>query len=1294
MKIESCGSKNPLEREGKSQNQRFTTGLATDYVLVDERSTADLLVWASKFAEGINYYKATHEIDGDWQDFIKSDISARIALIVVTDLDAFKNAYNNKVEEISEANSGHEVLLAELFVILKDGIQTIDNWLRQVLDHTSLWTEIRTIIRSRLRRHFKNLVEYAKGGVALFPSWGSADPISASIVGYSIDWIEQVDGLPATVDAWVASATANSAAYGGSTLIPDWVSEMVERLDFTFRGIYEGQYVIVGKANEYLEETLDEWGKHKPHMALFIAFLLIFKNAQDHINTFTERHLEFYYKEVLRLSENDATPDEVHVVFKLAKNLFSHRVEAGTLLSAGKDNTSVELNYALDEEIIVNTGLVDTISTIYIDGDDNGRVYCAPIANSVDGLGKPFSSSETPAWRPFGKTQKAVAEDEKTMQLADMGLAITSPILELGEGRRCITVQIHFDSDSWNAAALARQTALSDLTPAEQALDSLEVDFKVYLTTKKGWFEVTQEGSIPNPSITVGPASDPYYALAVNLGEEVLPIISYDSKLHGEGLETDYPVFKILINNERTLSPYAHLSLLRIKKVDIAVKVLGIRGLVVQNDMTVLAADKSFQPFGPRPLEGSNFYIGHREAFSKKLDSFQVNIEWAKRPSNFDMNYTLYQDANGALNTITANSFQAGISILDKRLWYELQASNTTVPVTLFAPTGIGGSVTGDPIGFNCQPVPSVQNTGLISIKVYDIQTHGNHTVDRDPELETFDALTHDIRKGFIRLKLGAQDFGHAQYNRIYARQAIKLGRGIETNDPDEIALAQAQGLPASTNTTGYYPAPFPYEPYTPEIKSISLDYASSVSVDLTKPVEDSAATDYEARIEKVYQYSPFGVEEVHPYNYDPGTLENDLDARAVGDPVIYLLPQYEKDTSLTANPKPHRGTLYIGLSGMNLSESNSLSLLFQVMESSASPDVDKPDITWAYREEGKWVSFGTAGLGTDSTNGLVTSGLMKFSLSEDATSSHSILPNGLHWLRGTVVENAEGLADVVAVFAQAAKATFSYNGNDPNHLAQALEAEKVAKLKIKEAEIKSVTQPYASFNGAMVEADESFYTRVSERLRHKDRAITMWDYETLVLQKFPSVYRVKCINHTSATAQIHPGHVYVVVVSNLVNKNAVDPLQPRISVNTLEEIATFLQAKNSPFVKLLVKNPDYEEVKVEFKVQFTDNILDTGFYLQQLNDDIIQHLTPWAYDSGADISFEGRLHGSVILDFVEELPYVDFLTDFKMYHFPDPDDPSTMVEVTEAVASTPMSILVSAASHDITLYTSTTCDG
>lgn len=1258
MNIESCGQKNPLQREGKSQNQRFTEGLATDYVLVDERSTADLLVWASQFAEGLNYYASDHKLDGNWSDFINNDISTRIALIAVTDTKGLKAKFAELEAEVLASKDAADLL--KVFRFIFEMAQQINSWSNQIYGHEKFRGEVKNIVKSRLRRHMRNLVEFVKAGDNAI---SLNQDITNDLIGFSLDWFEQPESGNIDWATWLGDGYTppNEQAYGnGSTA--EKVLAMLDRLSFTFRGFYEGTYLITNFATAYLQETLENWDQHRPHMALFITFLLLFKNAQTHINQFTGRHLDFYYEEVLKLKEKAAKPDEVHLIFKLAKNVFSHKLEAGTPFSAGKDLLGKELTYLLDKDEIVNTGSVASLSTVYVDNEDNDRLYVAPIANSADGNGKAFPSDMMPAFRPFGKSQLGLGSSDRTMQSAEIGFGIASPILNLAEGQRKIEVKLNFDLNTWKAAATKRVNGINALEPDDKTANQNEKDFIVYLSTKKGWLEVEDSGI----NITYGNTNNPEIVIAIELDSEALPIIGYNEKIHKAGLNTEDPVLKVIMNNDRTLSPYAALRLLKLKTVDISVEVIGIRSLVVQNDLTVLSAEKTFQPFGPRPVVGSNFYVGNQEAFSKKLDNFQINIEWGNKPSNFPVHYTLYQ------GTYDISTLVADLSILDRRKWYGLKRQTSGAQdskVELFADTDFGGSGVLFP--------PSSANA--VKLKVHQLDT-GSHVIERQPSLEPFEALSSEVRKGFIRLTL-KHDFGHDQFSRIYSRQAIRFGNGLFTSNPAEMALALSQGLEV-VNDQGVNktPPPFPNEAYTPEISAISLDYSSSVSVELVQ--ENATEENYENRVEKIYHFQPFGFEEVHPFTYDAGLLEA-VQTPAANEAVMYLLPQFEGE-----------GTLLIGIQDLNLDESNSLSLLFQVMESTASPDVPKPEITWAYRSTNSWEAFTIQEVGADSTNGLVTSGILNFSLPEAASANHTILQSNLHWIRGTVKQDAEGIADVLAVLAQAAKATFNDQGNAPEHLAQALEAELITKLKFKEAEVKSVSQPYASFNGRMVEANENYYIRVSERLRHKDRAITIWDYEAMVLEEFPSVYRVKCLNHTSEKAQIHPGHVYVVVVSNLVNKNAVDPLQPRISVNTLEEITNFLKKKNSPFVKLKVENPSYEEIKVEFKVKFRPEIKDTGFYTKQLDQDLIKYLTPWAYEEGADISFEGRLHGSVILDFVEELPYVDFITDFKMFHIPDPDNLASSMQVTEAIATTPMSILVSAAAHTIHLYTPTTCDG
>src|SRR5690606_11105362 len=127
----------------------------------------------------------------------------------------------------------------------------------------------------------------------------------------------------------------------------------------------------------------------------------------------------------------------------------------------------------------------------------------------------------------------------------------------------------------------------------------------------------------------------------------------------------------------------------------------------------------------------------------------------------------------------------------------------------------------------------------------------------------------------------------------------------------------------------------------------------------------------------------------------------------------------------------------------------------------------------------------------------------------------------------------------------------FVDNGNYAGHLAAALPAKCIGKLKNGLAAVKQVEQPYASFGYALVEQDDAIRTRVAERLRHKDRAQTAWDIERIILARFPAIHKVKCIPHARPGAWLTPDNVTVVVIPDLTNRNAVNLLQPRVDSNT-----------------------------------------------------------------------------------------------------------------------------------------------
>lgn len=517
--------------------------------------------------------------------------------------------------------------------------------------------------------------------------------------------------------------------------------------------------------------------------------------------------------------------------------------------------------------------------------------------------------------------------------------------------------------------------------------------------------------------------------------------------------------------------------------------------------------------------------------------------------------------------------------------------------------------------------------------------------------LDTPDSYTSDApsfaaqsQNGFLRLVLSAPalGFGHTVWPQLFAQQTI------------------AYNSNSSQNT-------IPNQPYVPVLESLQLSYTATQDIFLD--------TTYKKEQGQFFHLMPFGIREV-----EQG---------------VALLPDME------AAGKTLESAFFIGIS--NTIPTQNISMLIQVSEGSEDISVDPPAVNWFYLSAAGWKDMQHL-LVADSTGNLLKSGIITFAVPNDIDTRATELPAGLSWIMAGIEKGSAGLPKVIAVYTNVVKATFASNGNDPEHLATALPAGKIAKLFGADAAIKKISQPYASFGGKKIEAGDQFYARSSERLRHKHRAITIWDHERLVLNEFPEVYLAKCLNHTGYIIDCDlpandperikykehlPGHVMLVTVPFINNLHTGNIYQPTLSASKLADIKNFIhgldnagscnkyvKALHCGHVALHVVNPQYETIEVQCKVKIKD-CLDELEHKSQLALDLHKFLSPWIEGDESKIRFGGKLHASQVVYFIEQLPYVDYLENLKIIHRKDNTQLNTGDE-TSAIATTSRSVLTS----------------
>jgi hypothetical protein len=193
---------------------------------------------------------------------------------------------------------------------------------------------------------------------------------------------------------------------------------------------------------------------------------------------------------------------------------------------------------------------------------------------------------------------------------------------------------------------------------------------------------------------------------------------------------------------------------------------------------------------------------------------------------------------------------------------------------------------------------------------------------------------------------------------------------------------------------------------------------------------------------------------------------------------------------------------LFIGLE--NAEALQSVSLLIQVLEGSENPLVtsflENESVQWSVLCNNGWKNL-KGSIISDNTDNFLSSGIIKISLPREASKDNTLMPENLIWLKVEMNKTYDAVCKVLNIHTQAVVATFENNENDVSHLETGLPSETIKKLITRVPQIRSVSQPYNSFGGTPEESDEHFYRRISERLRHKKRAITLWDYEHLILQ-------------------------------------------------------------------------------------------------------------------------------------------------------------------------------------------------
>lgn len=1213
-----CNHKNPLQRSGVNQTERVLQALLPGHVKIDERDHADLILFAKNYASQLKYFNLANDEDGDWQALMSMDVSVTLATLVKLDVQDCFAYVKNIFDTIKATDTSAVAALREQFKLLFDVGFSITTLLNEYHKALPDAFAFKTVMAGLVRSQLQDYYDRLKKYYDEAITQGIVDPTGTLI--------PEEPPIKITLSQHFEEGALNAIWFDSSppAFVPTFNGATIAvKIRNTsahnlFTGIFDQYLKTLAKVVEQALTYLDQTLSDFPGHTPHYGLYLTFIKL-------------FRYAQD---QQNQFSKEHLDLYYKAILQLKNKDAEP--------DN--VHLTFALAKGVESHLIKKDTVFKAGKDADDLEIYYALTedvvlntgvvkslkstfvhkdLDNSILKLyANPVANSEDGQGgklQSIDKSWKPFGDANRTN--AAVGFVIASAYLYLTEGTRTITFTFYAlegDPITFNTEDLVNRFALQ-------------------LSGKKGWVDVPVD-----PGKVAVHDSREYFTVTVTLDGGEPAIVPYSAKLHQHNFATALPVAKFTLKDAEAKESIWNFPVARI---GINVNVTGMKDVVIQNDTGTLRPSKPFDLFGTAPHIGSSFILGSKEIFIKTLRpegsvKTTVNLTWdnaseldkietdeTHKVSVYHLEDSVWKLTQANLKLFRDNKADVGfVSPPDRVAVAEATPMfswiNGPGEMDFEISSGISSAA-----GGTFHVMNFIKSTSGISVNLPQL--------DVAPDFAENEPYSVRSVWGFLKMELNT-DFGH----NTYAQRLADAAKGAT------ITSVQDESDPDRTTTT--IDIEEVDEPYTPTVKEISIDYNATTTIDFASGEEGA-----------YIHLMPFGSK----------------DFAAV--PNRTLLPEAINE-----------GELFIGIE--NFKPDQTLSILFQVAEGSADPLSVKQEMTWYYlRESNTWEAFKKEDI-IDATNDLTQSGIIRFSIPDKATPVNTLMSDQLHWLRATVSQKTLAVCNLIEVTAQAAVAQFTDFKRSGNYFKNILQAGTISKPVISEAAVKKIAQPYASFGGKTKENDDHFYVRVSERLRHKSRAIPIWDYERMVLEAFPQLYKVKCINHTQVLEKTSgmetyyvdnerkPGYVLVVPIPDLQNKNAYDLVRPYTSLGLLTEIKKYLFKHISPHVNLDVRNPRFEEIQLEFKVRFVTD--DNDFYKKQLKEEIEQYMAPWAYDPLTDIEFGGKVSKSTLIDFIEERPYVDYLSCVKMYQVVEGIKSG---DVDETIATSARSVFVSVKADD-----------
>ncbi len=1254
---------------------------ATD--LIDARTEMDRLRFLAGFGSLINFYNNNNTIEGNWAPFLLKDPVILVASIAKTDYASRYARYQatcinlqQLFAEKKRKGTGDQNIvfsLNQLFNQLTAIFLQIEHWTYFMqLSAESYDLKNYTLLQVQTKFSAIFLSLYALRGYLNFSQIipGIEAPAKINFQSTHSVWLENNSKKPfweVLDDSYNEQNPINKDNPENEQLCFDMLKKTGAILFDFFNTI------IVNSPAEF--ERLSFSKSKYPDTTLIRAFVYLLKTQQAQLNRISEKHLEFYFKDILKQREQPAKPDIVYICAQLSNPDAVFQLPKDTLFNAGNDMQQNPILFASVNETNLNPAAIVSVQTLAraadlfqpIDQTDHllASLYLHTITDTA--IIKKDEAGNILSWETFGG---AITTPE---QKIETGIVFASPMFYLPEGNRNLAITLKFSKDS----------------NSQSIIHSLYSPYtEYYLSTQTDWYKVQLKEC---PLLPILQTNEKSFRLAFDLDATEPGIENFLA--NPDAIEAEWPMLKIIFNKVPGIvqEPPA------IESINIEARVKDIRSFVLYNDDGALSTKTPFPLFGSTAQLDSSFIIGNAEIFSKPLLELKIELDWDPLPDNFQDYYQQYnnnlpqpgpsikaqtiaaaKNSPGHNDEIVANEKSTRPKGLTKRVLFffktlfrkqpveeikpepppkpepenktatdnsfpfnnccftvdfKLLEAGGWLPFTMKGPSGTitpvcnTGSVNIDhrksgtaPIGdlvtcpvlkqpalpappisylfwfpsISCPPSPTSSFSSFPDPLVKETEVKKS-IINPDPALQQTPLdFTDDSRSGFFKMELKSpnEGFGSAVYPKIVTDIALQN------------ALVLRELFPKKEDLV-----PAPNTPFVPLVNTMKAAYHALSSHDLTKTTSGYPL--------QCFYYSPFTRYKVYD-NSPASSLDYKKTVTSITGPSNNNdgLPLY---TSFNFD-----GSLFIELS--QLLPGNTLNLYFQLARNTGNA-IDKTTPGFYYLSKTAWKKLPVL---NDDTKNFSCSGIIEFNVPPDIAANTGFMPGNNYWIAIAVANNLSSYSKTIYLNSNGIKLQRSGASFLSDKEIPFLRSNTITKPETAIPQLSTISQPFPSVNGRAAENQRSMNSRVSTRIKTKDRAVSSEDYYRLLMQEFKEIF------FSTVFYDLAQQCTNVYLVKSVSGSDAANAFTPYVTECEEITIRDFLIKKSSAFANIIVSNFEFEAIKLKVNIG-----LKPGFGSlaeEAINQALKIYLSPWIISANAQVKIGETISAAQVAKFISGL--------------------------------------------------------